>query len=174
MRTTRYEYTDDGWLKKLKSENAATGQQVTEWVYGVDPSKGSALYSNRLVYQKKYPDFTGAADLVTYQYNRQLQVTGMTDQAATAHTYEYDKLGRFLSDTAVVPSGSAVDATINKLENAWNERGLLRRAASYAMAGGAKANEVQWDYNAFNQPVTEYQEHSGAVNTGTSKKVVYD
>ena len=174
VRTTHYEYTDDGWLKMLKSDNAATGQQVTEWVYGVTPGQGSALYSNRLVYQKKYPDSTGGTDLVTYQYNRQLQVTAMTDQAATAHAYAYDKLGRFLSDTAVVPSGSAVDATINKLENAWNERGLLRRAASYATAGGAKANEVQWDYNAFDQPVTEYQEHSGAVNTGTSKKVVYD
>ena len=173
VRTTRYEYTDDGWLKQLKSDNAATGQQVTEWVYGVDPAKGSALYSNRQVYQKKYPDSTGGTDLVTYQYNRQLQATAMTDQAGTAHTYAYDKLGRFLSDS-VGTFGSGVDATINKLDNVWNERGLLRRAASYQTSGGTKANEVQWDYNAFNQPVTEYQEHTGAVNTGTSKKVVYD
>ncbi len=56
VRTTHYEYTSDSWLRKLKSDNAETGQQVTEWVYGVSPSKGSDLYSNRLVYQKVYPD----------------------------------------------------------------------------------------------------------------------
>ena len=116
MRTTRYEYTDDGWLRKLRSDNQATGQQVTEWVYGVTPAQGSALYSNRLVYQKKYPDTTGGTDLVTYQYNRQRQVLKMKDQAGTQHAYSYDQLGRFTADSAS-NFGSGIDSTINKLEN---------------------------------------------------------
>ena len=161
-RTTRYEYTDDGWLKKLLADNATTGQQITEWVYGVTTAQGSSLYSNRLVYQKKYPDFAGGSDLVTFKYNQQQEVTGITDQLGTVHAYAYDTLGRLLTDTATT-FGSGVDNTINKLENAYNERGLLLRVASYNTSGGTKANEVSWVYNSFNQPTSEYQEHTGAV-----------
>ena len=168
-RTTGYEYTDDGWLKKLISENADTGQQVTEWVYGVTPSNGSALYSNRQVYQKLFPD---AANPVTYAYNRQLQLTGQTDQVGTARSFTYDKLGRLLADT-VTAFGTGVDNAVGKLENGYNERGLRARATSYNTAGTTKLNEVAWEYNDFNQPVAEYQEHAGGVNTATSLKVGY-
>ena len=171
-RTTRYEYTPDGWLKKLKSDNAATGQQITEWVYGVSPAKGSALYSKRLVYQKVFPDASGTGNRVTYTYNRQLQPTGLADQLGTIHVYSLDKLGRLLADT-VSSFGSGVDTAVGKIENAYNERGLGIRAASYDTAGTSKLNEIAWVYNGFNQPVTEYQEHSGGVNTSTSLKVVY-
>jgi RHS repeat-associated protein len=172
VRTTHYEYTDDGWLKMLKSDNAATGQQVTEWVYGVTPGQGSELYSNRLVHQKKYPDYSGGSDLVRYLYNRQQQVIELRDQAGTEHGYTYDKLGRLLADAAG-NFGSGIDDTVNKLEYAYNQRGLRTRATSYLTADDSEANEVRWDYNDFNQPVTEYQEHGGAVDPATSRKVLY-
>ena len=168
-RTTGYQYTDDGWLKKLISENADTGQQVTEWIYGVTPSNGSALYSNRQVYQKLFPD---AANPVTYAYNRQLQLTAQTDQIGTARSFTYDKLGRFLADT-VTAFGTGVDDAVGKLESGYNQRGLRTRATSYDTAGTTKLNEVLWEYNDFNQPVAEYQEHGGGVNTASSLKVGY-
>src|SRR5690606_34811112 len=87
IRTTRYGYTDDSWLKWIKCDNAATGSQVTQWIYGVTPALGSELYSNRLVYRKKYPDSTGDSDSETYKYNRQQEGTGLTDQAGTVHAY---------------------------------------------------------------------------------------
>jgi RHS repeat-associated protein len=173
VRVTRYEYTDDGWLKKLKCENSSTGQQVTEWVYGVGPvtSPASALYSNRLVLKKIYPG--GGTDEVTYAYNRQLQVTGMTDQNGSVHAYDYDKLARLLADT-VTTVGSGVDAAVRRLESGYDDRGRLSRSTSYSdTAGTTKVNEVLNAYNDFNQLTTDYQEHSGAVNTGTSLKVQY-
>lgn len=173
-RTTHYEYTDDGWLIKLKSDNGTTGQQVTEWVRDVVISSGgSTINSKRLVSKKIYPDSTGATDVVTYTYNRQLQVIGMTDQAGTAHAYSYDKLGRLLSDTVTFPSGTALDTTVGKLSTGYNERGLVVRSTSSNAAGTTVLNEVKREYNGFNQLVTEYQEHNGAVDPATSLKVQY-
>jgi RHS repeat-associated protein len=169
VRTTRYEYTSDGWLKKLISENNATGQQATEWVYGVDPSKGSALSSKRLVYRKFFPE---AANPVTYTYNRQLQPTGTTDQLGTVHAYAYDKLGRLLADT-VGAFGTGVDNTVGKLGTGYGNRGLPIRSTSYNTAGTGVLNEIAWEYNDFNQAVAEYQEHAGAVTKSTSLKVGY-
>jgi len=45
------------------------------------------------------------------------------------------------------------------------------RATSKNAAGSTTLNEIAWDYNGFNQPVSEYQEHSGAVNRTISLKV---
>ena len=114
MRTTRYEYTDDGWLKKLKSDNTATGQQVTEWVYGVDPAKGSALYSNRLVYQKKYPDrrkrsVGGTLDETKFVLKDYLDPTAIINSTGTVdERFSYDAFGpvRFLDASFVPLSGN--------------------------------------------------------------------
>src|SRR5206468_9783399 len=38
---------------------------------------------------------------------------------------------------------------------------------------GSVVNDVQFAYNNFGQLITEYQAHSGAVNTSTSPKVQY-
>ena len=46
-------------------------------------------------------------------------------------------------------------------------------ATSLNAAGTVVVNEVLRFYNDFNQVITEYQEHSGAVNTSTSLKVEY-
>ncbi|MDA7867793.1 RHS repeat-associated core domain-containing protein, partial [Akkermansiaceae bacterium] len=177
--TTHYEYTSDSWLRKLKSDNANTGQQVTEWVYGVSPTKGSDLYSNRLVYQKIYPDgesssSSGATvDRVTNTFNRQQQLTTMTDQLGTVHDYSYDKLGRLLSDSVVGNFGTNVDQSIGKLETGYDERGRVIHNTSYDTAGTSKVNQVVREYNNFNQLVTEYQEHSATFDPDTSRKVTY-
>lgn len=184
-RTTYHEYTDDGLLKKLKCDDSSTGQQVTEWVYGVDTGKGSALASNVLVYQKIYPDSTGSTDRVTYKYNCLGQATEMKDQAGTVHSYFYDKLGRFLTDLATLAAGSSLDNSIGKIEVGYDVRGLRSRVTSSGPAGYAGSssssssgvtsivNEVKWAYNDFRQPATEYQEVAGAVNTSTSRKLQY-
>jgi YD repeat-containing protein len=181
VRTTHYEYTSDSWLRKLKSDNADTGQQVTEWIYGVSPAKGSDLYSNRLVYQKVYPDSSESSsssssgstiDRVTSTFNRQQQVTSLTDQLGTKHLYSYDNLGRILADD-VDTFGSGVDRHVGKIETAYDNRGRATRKTSYHENGTTVRNEVAWDYNGFNQMVSEYQEHSGEVNRSTSLKVDY-
>jgi RHS repeat-associated protein len=76
-----------------------------------------------------------------------------------------------VADTVTV-FGSGVDTTVGKLASGYNNRGLLIRSASHNPSG-AVLNEIAWDYNDFNQPAAEYQEHSGAVNKTTSLKVGY-
>ena len=48
-----------------------------------------------------------------------------------------------------------------------------RFSSAHRSPGRFVANEVQFAYDDFGQIVTEYQEHAGAVNTGTSLKVQY-
>jgi RHS repeat-associated protein len=51
---------------------------------------------------------------------------------------------------------------------------MVEKITSYSDAAGTTpANEVQNVCNSFAQVVTQYQEHGGAVNTGTSPKVEY-
>lgn len=169
-RTTHYEYTDDGWLRKLKCDNATTGQQVTEWVYGVTNGGGSWLNSNRLVRVKYYPDSTGAPDWEGFGYDRQQQVTFHGNQAGTNHVMNYDKLGRLFYDAAVA-YGPGVDTATYAFGTSYNVRGLVSRRTTYSSSG--VTNQVVCVYNDFNQLVTEYQEHSGSVNTSTSPKVQY-
>jgi hypothetical protein len=44
--------------------NPATGNQVTQWVYGVATTEGSEIDSNALLYRKLYPD---SSTPVTYK-----------------------------------------------------------------------------------------------------------
>ena len=171
-KTTRFEYNLDGNLVKLIAENPTTGDQVTEWFYGVTVAQGSQVESNALVYQKVYPDSTDTADRVTYTYNRQGQVTTMTDQAGTIHSYSYDKLGRILEDAATFPSGSDLDQTVKAITRSYEVRGMLETVSSIG-SGTTVLNQVQLAYNAYAQLEKDYQEHSGAVDTGTSLFVAY-
>jgi hypothetical protein len=96
----------------------------------------------------------------------------MKDQLGTEHDYSYDKLGRILADD-IANFGTGVDELIGKLETAYDERGRPTRKTSYNDDGTTPLNEVAWDYNGFNQMVTEYQEHSGSVVIADSLKVAY-
>ena len=56
----------------------------------------------------------------------------------------------------------------------YDTAGRVEKLTSYdAASGGTVVNEVQRAYNGLGQLTKEYQEHSGAVNTGTSLKVQY-
>ena len=60
-KTTESTYNAVG-LTKVKVVLPSSGQQVTEWVYGVTTAGGSGLNSNDLVKEVRYPDpSTGAS-----------------------------------------------------------------------------------------------------------------
>jgi RHS repeat-associated protein len=170
-KTTQYEYNLDGNLKKLTAVNPTTGDQVSEWFYGVTLAQGSALESNALVYQKAYPDSIGSADRVALEYNRQGQVVKMTDQAGTSHEYAYDKLGRLLQDT-VTAFGSGVDDAVISIERSYEVRGMLRTVTSNGSSGAL--NEVRFDYNDYSQLAKDYQGHNGPVDPGATLFVGYE
>jgi RHS repeat-associated protein len=177
-KTTRFEYNLDGNLVKLIAENATTGDQVTEWIYGVTVAQGSQVESKALVFQKVYPDSTGSADRVTYTYNRQGQVITMKDQAGTTHGYAFDKFGRIVSD-AVSAFGSGIDQTVKAITRSYEVRGMLEKVSSLGIDSTPTPpvevvrNEVLLTYNAYAQLAKDYQSHVGPVNTASTLSVAY-
>jgi YD repeat-containing protein len=170
-KTTNFAYNLDGNMITLTAVNPTTGNQVTQWVYGVTAAQGSALESNALVYQKIYPDGTETPPPITYIYNRQGQPLGMVDQAGTTHAYSYDKFGRQTSD-AVTSFGSGVDTVVQAITRSYEVRGMLAQVTSVG-SGSVIINQVLMIYNAYSQLVKDYQEHSGGVDPDTTKKVTY-
>jgi len=165
---TRTDYAG-GQMSKLIAENSTTGNQETVYTYGVTTTN-SKIASNDLLRKVTYPD----AGEVLYEYNRQNEQIKLTDQNETIHVYEYDDLGRRTKDRVTLAGGSAVDNSVLRIEITYDGRMRIEKVTSYdAATGGSKVNEVQFDYNDFNQVTKDYQAHGGTVNTSTSPKVQY-
>ncbi len=89
------------------------------------------------------------------------------DQNGTVHAFDFDKLGRRTQDR-VTALGTGVDSAIRRIESAFEVRGMLVRLTSWngeTVGSGSVVNEVTFVFNEFAQLATEYQSHSGAVNT---------
>lgn len=174
--TVEYTYNPDGKVRTVKARQQSTSDdQVTTYVYGVTTGAGSTLYSRELLYAVVYPDASDFTDLVKYKYNRQGQVIEMTDQNGTVHAYDFDKLGRQTQDR-VTTLASGVDGAVRRIGSTYEVRGLREKLTTYdtaAIGSGSVLNEVQNAYNDFGQLISQYQEHSGAVSTGTSPQVQY-
>ena len=61
-----------------------------------------------------YPDSVNVSDQKTFTFNRQSEVTSLTDQNGSVHTYTYDLLGRFLDDL-VATLGTGVDGAVRRI-----------------------------------------------------------
>jgi YD repeat-containing protein len=108
-------------------------------------------------------------------YNRLGEIKTKQDQMGTIHTLDYDKLGRLMHDR-VTTLGSTVDGAIRRISYSYEVRGMVQNVTSYdnaTVGSGAVVNDIQFAYNLFSQLVTEYQSHSGAVNTGATPNVKY-
>jgi RHS repeat-associated protein len=82
-------------------------------------------------------------------------------------------LGRPVAD-AVSTLGTGVEGTVRRMETAYDGQGNGYLFTNYdAAASGNVVNQVQRTFNGLGQLTTEYQEHSGSVNTGTSLNVQY-
>ncbi|HEX7449814.1 MAG TPA: RHS repeat-associated core domain-containing protein [Pirellulales bacterium] len=182
--TTLWTYSPDGQIATLTAVNSATGDQVTTYGYG------TALPSSEVARSDILSSVTyGDGGVVKYLANRQGQTKQFTDQRLVVHAYDFDLLGRQTQDRVISlgPSSSSssssgtaapggVDGTIQRIGRTYEVRGMLQNVTSYSSAivgQGSVVNDVQRDYNAFGQLITEYQEHSGAVNTSTSVNVQY-
>jgi YD repeat-containing protein len=173
-KTTAFTYNANGRIGVLTATNATTGNQITQWIYGTSTGD-SGVVSNELLHAKIYPDSSSGSDQVVYGYNRLGQVIQQTAQNGTLRQFDYDKLGRLLDDMATT-LGSGVDATIRRISRTYEVRGLLQNATSYnnpTPGSGSVVNDVQLAYNTFQQLATDYQSHSGAVNTASTPNVAY-
>jgi RHS repeat-associated protein len=165
-------YNADNLVLTLTAKNPVTGDQTTRYEYGTTLAD-SGIARNDLRVAEIYPDAADSADRVTFTYNRQSQKTSKTDQNGTTHGYSYDLLGRATSD-AVETLAPGIDDTVLRIDTSYEIHGQPYQITSYAdTAGTSIVNQIQRAYNSFQQLATEYQEHNGAVNTGTSLKVQY-
>lgn len=172
--TVRTAYNGDGNVSTITAENSATGDQVTQYIYGTTLSD-SDVASSLLKRKEIDPDSVNGSDVILFVYNRQRQQTSVTDQNGTVHSYAYDKLGRMTQDR-VTTVGTGGDGSVRRIAMAYEVRGMREMLTSYdspTVGSGNVVNEVRFEYNAFGQLITDFQAHSGAVNTSTTPKVQY-
>ncbi len=156
--TIQTAYNADGNVAQVTAVNGATGNQVTQYVYGSTLAE-SGIASSLLKHAEVYPDSVGGSDQVLFQYNRQGEVTAVTDQNGTVHAYDYDLLGRRVQD-CVTTLGTGVDGTVLRIATAYEVRGMVQGVTSYdnpTVGSGNVVNDVQLVYNAFGQLTTDYQ-----------------
>ncbi len=173
-RTTTFAYTADSLLASLTAQNATTGNQTTQYVYGTTLSD-SAVASSLLKRYETYSDSVGGSDRVAYAYNRQAQPASLSDQNGTVHSFNYDKLGR-RTDDRITALGTGVDNAVLRISQSYEVRGLTQNVTSYDSAtvgSGNVVNDIQRVYNGFAQLTSEYQSHSGTVNTGSTPRCQY-
>ena len=158
----------------MTAVNSATGNQVTQYIYG-STLAASGIASSLLKVNEIYPDSVGGSDQVTFTYNRQGEITTVTDQNGTVHSYNYDLLGRTTQDR-VTTVGTGIDTTVLRIASTYEVRGMVTGVTSYdnaTVGSGSVVNDVQLVYNSFAQLITDYQSHSGAVNMATTPVVQY-
>jgi len=171
--------------------------QETRYVYGVrsganistDPMN-SSVFSNRLVASVNYPhETTGLADptgtnsaydhlRVSYAYNTQGELRGVTDQNGTVRWIHRNNTGQVTHDI-VHAAGTGIDTTVRRLSYTYDGLGRLVSAASHDNTDPAAdpmtdpaLDEVAFAYTPLWQIQTVAQQHDGPV-TGTSPTVAY-
>jgi YD repeat-containing protein len=167
--TTLYGYDGSDHVTYVSSLLPGAFEQETSYLYGVRTATGSAFDSNDVLSAVQYPDpTTGApspAQQQTQTVNALGQVLTATDRNGTVHGYNYDVLGRLVSDAATA-LGAGVDGSVRRIEYGYNALGNVALLTSYdAVTGGSIVNQVQRAYNGLGQLTAEYQSNSGAVNT---------
>jgi RHS repeat-associated protein len=172
--TTDYTYDGDDHVLTMTAKLPGDAFQTTEYIYDATQSD-SNLNSNDILTAIEYPDVdSGEAssdEKESFTVNALGERTSYTDRDGTTHSYGYDVLGRLTSDNVTGHLGG-VDDAVTKLGYSYDSQGLLEKATSYNSSGGV-VNQVEDAYNGLGQLITEYQEHSGAVNISTSSKVQY-
>lgn len=167
-------YNADGNISSLIANNSLTGNQTSTYTYGTTLSD-SEIATSILKRSETYPDSVDSSDRISFKYNRQSQISEVQDQGNTVHSFDFDKLGRQTQDR-ITTLGTGVDGAIRRIETTYEVRGMKEALTSYDIAtvdSGTIVNEVRFSYNDFGQLISDYQSHSGAVNTSTTPKVQY-
>ncbi|HLL90410.1 MAG TPA: RHS repeat domain-containing protein, partial [Tepidisphaeraceae bacterium] len=175
--TTQYTHDGSGHVLTMKAVLPNGAFQTTQSVYGVGQGTGSDVASNDVLAATRYPDLTTGSPSSGQQESRTVNALGevktTTDRRGTVHAYTYDPLGRLTVDAATT-LGSGVDGAVRRREFAFDSAGRPHTFSTYAAtAGGTPTTQVLRQYNGLGQLAREYTNHSGPVNTGTTKYVGY-
>src|SRR6185312_12558563 len=148
---TSWTYDGDNNVLTMQAvfPGTSTPSQTTAYILGIGGTSATNLFSNDVIAKVEYPDkstgnaSTSASNDVSYGYNLQAEVTSMTDQNGTTHSYLHDVLGRLTADI-ITTLGSGVDGAIRRLGYSFNQLGLPYQETSYSdTAGTTVINQVQ-------------------------------
>ncbi|MFT3787347.1 MAG: RHS repeat-associated core domain-containing protein [Tepidisphaeraceae bacterium] len=166
---------------------SATANSFTYTISGTPTSPASGtvtvrraqgIFSNDMLVATYYPDKSSgsasASEAERYTLNAVGERLHMTDRRGDVHDYSYDLTGRTTRDH-VYTLASGVQGSVRTLEWSYDTAGRLYEATSRSSneSGQVVVNQVRRLYNDFGQLTTEYQEHAGAVDTGTTAKTQY-
>src|SRR5262249_37715704 len=140
-------------------------------------TSSDSVYSNDILKSVEHPDLSSGnpstSQQETYTVNALGQIRTATDRNGNVHSYSYDVLGRLTSD-AVTTLGSGVDGGVRRIDVAYDSQSNPYLFTSYSdTAGTTVVNQVQRSFNGLGQLTTDYQSHSGVVNTSSTPKVQY-
>ncbi len=175
-------------IKRVAHLNDDT-TQITQYTYGTSEpvaspgSMDSLVASSRLLDTVAYPDeSTGApgttdAYKVSYAYNIQGELIGMTDQNGTLHTYDRDGLGRVTDDRVADYDDQAtypIAVDVRRISADFDDHGRLEDVRTYnAATGGDEVNFVGFEYNTLHQVTAVAQNHDSATPSA-EEEVEYD
>ncbi len=181
-KTTEFFYDTKGRLSTVQATLPSNKKQQTGYVYGSSFATGSFINDNDALVATQYaatstnPALDGLAsanEQVTQTIGATGNVLTTTDRNKTKHVFEYDVLGRMISDT-VAESGFGVDTSIRRMGITYDSQGNAATLTSYSDPKGKQiANQVVRTFNNLGQLTNEYQSHSGQVNLGSTLKVGY-
>jgi RHS repeat-associated protein len=179
-RVTSFVYDGANNLIKRVAHVSDTAFQETEYDYSHD---GTLVDSNSLLSSVHYPnEGTGVASTaaeysVSYEYNRQGDMTEMTDQNETVHGYDHDTLGRVTLDKVTTFTNTDLDDTVQAIETLYSSTtGLVEYVTSYDGTDPTTdtvLNQIKYEYDSLLQLSKYRQNPTGEVGTGQSDDVEY-
>ncbi|MCR9217498.1 MAG: hypothetical protein NXI14_09890 [bacterium] len=179
-RVTSFVYDDVSNLIKRVAHVDDSNVQETDYDYSYD---GTLFDSNSLLAAVHYPDEgsgnanSAAAYTVSYEYNRQGDMTKMTDQNGTVHEYVHDALGRVTLDKVTTFTNTDLDDTVQAIETLYSSTtGLVEYVTSYDGTDPSTAtalNQIKYEYDSLLQLSKYRQNPTGEVGTGQSADVEY-
>lgn len=139
----------------------------------------SDVVSNDILSAVRYPDKSSgtasSSEQETFTNNALGERKTFADRNGNVHTYTTDLLGRLTADAVTqLSSLGTISSGVRRRGFSFDSAGLPFQFTSYdAAVGGDVINDVERLYNGLGQVTVEYQEHVGAVDTGTSATVEY-
>jgi len=168
-----------------KNSSSPPQTTTTTYTYGVTAGGAYALNNSGLLLQASYgviPDSTdpmhqlqdGDDTETVLGYNALGEVTKQLARNGTTHEYAYDVVGRQTRDAWTATEEFAQEQIVDLANVGQVSYDALGRGVLFTMlAASTPLNQVQRVYDGLGHLVTEYQEHDGIVDTGTSAKVQY-
>jgi RHS repeat-associated protein len=171
----RYVY-ENGMLTKLWIDVSVpnddtpvidTNDQVTEYIYGTTKGTSagdSKIATGYLLQSTKYPDSSGANDVVSQAYDAQGMLIWQKDQAGNVIETEYDGSRRPTARKITTLISPDYDGAVRRIVTAYNTRGQVSTITQYdAATGGNVVDQVKFTYDDWGGSSKFEQDHDSAV-----------